>query len=428
MNIIFITALLVSLAVTTVQGNDEIPASASDLESAWNMGVKGLEFFSESSSFKLTFNTTGSFKTNIHLNEEFYDAKCKTGNSAEHVIPDGIISPSVDSNGHYSRPHAEQIENGDIELAFEIQPEILSGDANLYTPFSNGTAKLVLCVRTSIGFNGTGDPDDETVGIDLTLEEQINSGFTEVNFIESLITVNYDLTNDFSVTNFNVEETEMVINTAVAEAYGVATWLCNVSAPESEFGTHPFTPPGATTITRKYPPAITNPSVFFKQGSLISVCVRPVNEAYAEGIVMDQISDFTWERSNGTPLPVLQIAVVNGQPADNMLSYAPSCDNADYCRLSSMLIADFYISGGTATGFGSAKTKFADSRRRLGSSARDNNPRLLQTRSSMAVKVHLTASDDGPIALKKTHGAGVASIGFAVNVASLTILVCSLLL
>lgn len=425
---ISLTALLVSLAFTTVQGNGGFPASASDLLSAWNMGVKGTEFFPESNSFKLTFDTTGSFKPNINLNEEFYDANCKTGSSTEHVISNGIISPSVDLNGPHSRPYAEQNENSDIELNFEIQTEILTGDSKLYTPFPNGTGKLVFCVRTSIGFNGTGDPDDETVGIDLTLEEQINSGYTEVNYIESIITVNYDLTNDFSIINVNVNKTEEITSyTEVAEQYGVATWLCNISAPESEFGTHPFTPPGAPTVTRKYPPVITNPSAFFKQGSMISVCVRPVNDAYGNGIVMDQITDFTWERTDDTNIPVLQQAVVNGQPAENRLTHVGSCDNADYCMLSSVLFADFYISGGTATGYGSAKTKFADSRRRLGSSADDSNHRSLRSRSSLVVEVHLAASDDGPIALK-TNVSGGASIGFPVFVGSLTILMCSLLL
>jgi len=120
---------------------------------------------------------------------------------------------------------------------------------------------------------------------------------------------------------------------------------------------------------------------------------------------MDEISDFSWSRSSG-PVPITQAAIETGNSADNLLTYYPTCSNADYCRFSSILFADFYITRGTASGTGSAKTKFTTSRRRLGAAA-DGNNRLLQEGglgSSFNIAIEVDAGDDGPGALKTAAG------------------------
>ena len=374
--------------------------SESELESAWNMDEPAIDYTTSNNTFHLTYNTTTFFKdfnSDTHLNEEFYNTGCKTGDaSTEKVITNGILGINMYSS------QMEQDSGGLLHLDFQLEPAILTTDSDLYEDYGNWTGALELCVRAAIGFNGTADSN-------LTLQEQIDGGYREVNFIESLLTVVYDLKNDFAITQLNVEPKDKVTTTFQEDAYGITAWLCNITAPSNTYSQYTYTPTGLNTVTRSYPPAIDDPSFFFNQGALISVCVRPVDESYAEGIVMDEITNFTWTRSSG-PLPVSQKAVDGASAADNLLTYyEPGCTDSDYCRFSSILFADFYITRGTASGSGSAKTKFVGTRRRLGA---NNEGRALQEAASGSVfdvSVELDITDEGPGALKT---AGGVSLGF----------------
>jgi len=145
----------------------------------------------------------------------------------------------------------------------------------------------------------------------------------------------------------------------------------------------------------------------FNQGSLITVCVLPDTTAYGEGIRMNGLTTFNWNR----PTPVnTQEAIVGSAPSGNYLTsyiHADCIGGKDYCKFSSVLFADFFRSKGTATGEGTAVIQF-EARRRLG----EKEVRMLQeddTASEFGISVELDVTDDGPGALKT---AGGASFGF----------------
>ena len=397
------SAVLASCAATALGvvnnpvTNPGIYQNENQLESAWNMDEPEVDYTTTNNTFHLTYNTTtffSDFDSDTHLNEEFYDVGCKTGDSAEKVVTTGIKGINMYSS------QMEQDAGGILHLDFQLEPAILTKDTALYTDYGNGTGTLDLCIRAAIGFNGTANSN-------LTLQQQIDGGYREVNFIESLLTVVYDLQNDFEILSLNVEPKDKVTTTFAEDAYGIEAWLCNITTPTSDYSTYTYTPTGLAEVTRSYPPAIDDTAFYFNQGALISVCVRPVDDAYSEGIIMDEITNFTWTRTSG-PLPVSQKAVDSASAADNLLTYYPGCTGDHFCRFSSILFADFYITRGTASGSGSAKTKFEGTRRRLGA---NNEGRALQETAGSVfdVSVELDITDEGPGALKT---AGGVSLGF----------------
>ena len=204
--------------------------------------------------------------------------------------------------------------------------------------FSYG--QLNMCLRTSLGYTSP------------------NTGaFFEVNFIETLIRIDYDLSTGFCVLAFAVAPKERELTTIYENLGGLEAYLCDPDTTVME----------ATPLyTREVPVAITEYNVpgntnTFNQGALITVCVRPDGETYDEGLVMDEIIEFTWLR-DPHPLypdvadPLMQPAIVNNNPAGNFLtSYiASGCYGRGWCHFSTVLFADFYYNSGNATGFGTA--------------------------------------------------------------------------
>ena len=166
---------------------------------------------------------------------------------------------------------------------------------------------------------------------------------------------------------------------------------------------------------RQLPTRVTNYDTvggtnYYNQGALITVCVSPDDVAYAEGIRMSSLTDFTWARDTFSGLPSLaveQTAIENSSPAGNYLTYYDStaCSGAEWCTFSSILFADFYINTGSVTGSGTAQLEFA--RRRL-----KEDRRMLQgedSSSTFDLSLGVNGMDGGRAALKT---AGATSFGF----------------
>ena len=269
-------------------------------------------------------------------------------------------------------------------------PTASSGDCPIETDPATNAARygeMKFCVRSSLGYS---------YGAANT--------FQEVNFIESLVKIRYNLESGFCVADFNVEPKER-IETTQEEAYALQAWLCDTSSMTNHFNP-----------VRQLPTRVTNYDTvggtdYYNQGALITVCVSPDDEAYAEGIRMSSLTDFTWKRDSFSGLPSLaveQTAIENSSPAGNYLTYYDStaCSGAEWCTFSSILFADFYINTGSVTGSGTAQLEFA--RRRL-----KEDRRMLQGEDSSSVfdlKLGVIGMDDGPAALKR---AGAMSLRFS---------------
>ena len=124
-----------------------------------------------------------------------------------------------------------------------------------------------------------------------------------------------------------------------------------------------------TRISKKFDSRI----IAFK-GDLIKVCVKPNPGAEAQGVKMDKIDSFDWIGA-----AVTQNAISDGlKDSDGLTDYVTTAScSPSICTFSSILKADFYQTGGTASGSGVAKLKF---NRRLGVKA-DANNRVLQEES-----------------------------------------------
>ena len=281
----------------------------------------------------------------------------------------------------------------------------------------DGQGMMKFCVRSSLGYDGSTDQEK-------TLDEQFDFGYKEVNFIESLITIFFDLTAGFEVLEFNVDPKERIETTAQQDTYELEAWLCDPNFETvTQFGDgimdKVFPAPIADTFLASEPDASKE---FFNQGALITVCVAPDDAAWLDGIRMNGITSFDWLRNDlsttasnlptGEIGPITQKAIEDGSEAGNSLtSYIESnCENGKpYCTFSSILFADFYISQGVVSGSGSANLQFAaPGGRRLGAPEEETAVRKLQDEAAASpfdVSVPVDLTDEGPGALKTAGGA-----------------------
>jgi hypothetical protein len=253
---------------------------------------------------------------------------------------------------------------------------------------------------------------DEYVGPGAITPEIPNQ---EVNFIESLITIKYDLTAGFDVDAFSVEPKERVETTAAKETYALEAYLCDPDATPLEV---------LTTPARSRPFAITDydpvtGSDAYNQGALITVCVAPDGPTYADGIRLNGLTDFTWTRDS--PLTNQEAIFGSAASLNGLTSYiSTNCVMSPWCHFSSILFADFYISAGEVYGSGNAALTF-QTRRRLGEAVDEDSRQLQEEDASspfdLAVSVQVT--DEGPGALKTAGGASFGTSALASAVALL---------
>jgi len=350
------TALLASFAsYTTGQNNGQNAGDYFDnstptaLALAWGLDEPSIEYVSESNKFEMRYdysnpNDNMCVYDYISTENTFYDKSCTNKKTS------GFTQTSLIDNC------------GTIFSDFTMNHAVIASDSELYAE-----AKAEFCVRFSTGF-------------------QEGAEFREVNFYESVITVNYVLDGSFNVADVNIKPKDRVSKTENEEAYDLTAYLCSV---------------GGTTDTSGDNTADTP----FRQGDLITVCVKPLNAD--PGVVMNGLTSFTWTGTYGSP----QTAIENYQPASNKLtSYNnAACVDAEVCKFSSILFADFYQDADTVSGSGEAKVKF--SRRRLG-----DEDRALQeadAESEFGLSVNVGIAEDGPGAIKTAGGVSVGLTALA---------------
>mmetsp|Transcript_11793 Transcript_11793/g.24948 ORF Transcript_11793/g.24948 Transcript_11793/m.24948 type:complete len:749 (-) Transcript_11793:183-2429(-) len=135
---------------------------------------------------------------------------------------------------------------------------------------------------------------------------------TEVNFIESIIKMTFDLTAGFRLEAFNVSPKLLDVSKG-DKSYGADAFLCNPDTGEIY------------------------ESNIFTQGKIISVCVKPNQEAIDDGLFLKSIDSFSWTRE-----AVNQLAIVAGSQADDGLTLYTCGSGSEFCTLSTLLYADFY--------------------------------------------------------------------------------------
>jgi hypothetical protein len=307
---------------------------------------------------------------------------------------------------------------------FENQCSALDAGSN------QNLGTLNMCLRSSLGYSY----DDADNGVT----------YQEVNFIESLIRIEYDLTSGFCVDGFAVAPKEKEL-TSFTETYedSLVAYLCiGPQHPEYNGGenNHVITISEDVSYSipkpvNEYNAALGEDAVRFNQGSLINVCIQVKDEIAAQGIVLKSIVEFSWTRTGGTTYDssigggtgdatITQNAITQGVAATNYLtSYQPSsCLNEYWCDFASVLFAQFYNTDGTVSGSGDAELQFKTTERRLGENKdlREEENRRLQEdpgASSMDISINVNGMADGPGELKTAGGASPGTVVFASAVA-----------
>ena len=280
----------------------------STLEEKWAIGDNPT-FTYDSLDFSLTFPIT-DFIVQGQAQYELYTSGCKEEGTVLGAGSGITGDPLIDTANTVSESTVTMDEAATINMS--VDPTTISGNADLYsedTTIGAVTAQVVFCVRFGL-----------------------YAGPEEVNFLETVITLDIDLSDGFQIGSIDVEPRDKLVRTA-AQAYEVEGYVC----------------------TDEELPA--DPALIRNQGAQIRVCVRPDQEARDDGIYMRRIESFTWSRNDGAN-PITQVAVEDALPASNTLTDLFCAPGELVCNFVSILFASFYATPGEVTGAGVASMQF----------------------------------------------------------------------
>jgi hypothetical protein len=257
-----------------------------------------------------------------------------------------------------------------------LDPELIVSDSMIYSESVEGGqlfAAVNFCVRVGLSIRG-------------------GSSF-EVNFLETLVTLNVDLTDGFEIGTVAVAPKDVLLKTA-NQAYEVEGYICGGTSSEAN-----------------------------GQGSVIEICVRPKEAARNDGITMREIQSFEFTRLGDDAAG--QKAIVAGQPSLNQLTTMDCLPGFEVCSFKTILFANFYKSSGTVAGNGIASMQFGGSARRLRSQNGRSLQDLEQDEAAGAAEFELDfgvaeASDD--VATSGAAGSGVFAMSLFAAAGALALL------
>jgi hypothetical protein len=241
-----------------------------------------------------------------------YTSGCKEEGTPLVNQTSGLIAMGLDDTDNTVRQEDVTL-NQEATIKISVDPTTISTSTELYsedTTIGAVNAQIVFCVRF-----GLSTPGDNV----------------EVNFLETVITLDIDLSDGFEIGSIAVEPKDKLVRTA-AQAYQVEGYVCTDEEIE-----------GDLTAVRN-------------QGAQIRVCVRPDEEARSDGIYMRRIDSFSWTRDS--PVSITQSAVEDGVAASNTLTDL-FCEPGELvCNFVSILFASFYATPGAVAGSGVASMQF----------------------------------------------------------------------
>ena len=249
--------------------------------------------------------------------------------------------------------------NRKVGLSFGIDPEVIATTGADALPLSaaqravlndptamanpvyteetvgNVTAQVRFCVRMSL-----------TTGNSVGDEANV-----EVNFLETIVTLDIDLSDGFTVDSIAVAPRDRLVRTA-AQAYTCEGYFCDQDEVK-------LTGPELAS-TRN-------------QGAALRVCVVPQLDARTDGVYMRRIDSFTWTRTDtASGVPITQPAIVDSVAASNGLTTL-RCDAGDLiCNFESILFATFYQTAGSVVGGGICSMQFGGNGCQLRSDSGDD--------------------------------------------------------
>jgi hypothetical protein len=288
-------------------------SAESTLEEKWEIGEVPT-FAYTSLDFSFTFAIT-DFIIPGQAQYKLYTAGCKEGGTAlgtgDGLVDDALVDTTNTVRNDESVTPISLSKSATVEVS--VDPTTIV-NSDLYTEDNDVgavTAQIQFCIRFGL-FTDGGNTE------------------VEVNFLETVVTLDVDLSDGFQIASVAVAPKDKLVRTA-AQAYQVEGYICTEEEILGDLD------------------AVRN------QGAQIRVCVRPDEDARADGLYMRAIDSFTWSRA--TPL-ITQEAVANRLEATNTLTSLYCVAGELVCNFVSILFASFYATPGAVTGSGIASMQF----------------------------------------------------------------------
>lgn len=436
---LFLSTFLASMSMAAAvqdRGLQQIESTGTALKARWEMAEPTINYDGTTDVFTFTFGTASADNYDAGLTTSYWDERCKdTADGVNREIgyplirdPDPTITVSpvlkMVTSGASTKPTLEfKISTTDF---VETTNDITYAANPVYKIDSptTGNAETVFCIRNGLGY--TAAPGTTTTFTN-------SASYQEVNYIETLVIIQYDLSSGFDVAAFQVEPKDRE-GVTEAENYSDAleAYLCvgpqtpgydeSSDAVVTTYNGDDFTIPTPLTAYAK------GGASKFNQGALINICVRVKDQYATQGLRIDVITDFDFLRGDIQSVvgqAIVQEAIVANAPSPNFLtSFTQSnCYNNVYCDFASVLFAQFYATAGTVEGSGSGTLRFYNQARRLSESGKNGLRRLEEDAgpgsSEVDISVPVTGDVEGPGDLKT---AGSTSLG-ATALASVAALV-----
>mmetsp|Transcript_22927 Transcript_22927/g.54373 ORF Transcript_22927/g.54373 Transcript_22927/m.54373 type:complete len:687 (+) Transcript_22927:103-2163(+) len=284
---------------------------------------------------RLKYGISQLQQTTDNIGVELYDEGCRdgrgrgrdSGNSNANDEDDG--EPYlVDESVLATRLSLEQANDNDgggssnhlLDVAVLMNPQTISQDPNIFAyegddngNGANANARIKFCVRVMLF-------------VDSSLE-------IEVNYVETVVTVDVDLTDGFDVGEFQTAPKEQIDKRAFLPSQ-VEGFFCDDCFQRIE-------------VKPNY-------KVVFNQGSFVRVCVRATDETLLSGVSIKQLWSFQYRRSQRNNDDLIQVAVQDGGlPSSDGLSEV-DCPFPNLCVITTLLQAKFFPSPGVLVGEGFA--------------------------------------------------------------------------
>mmetsp|Transcript_30189 Transcript_30189/g.50135 ORF Transcript_30189/g.50135 Transcript_30189/m.50135 type:complete len:404 (+) Transcript_30189:291-1502(+) len=287
---------------------------SSTLEEKWAIG-ENPEFAYDSLDFTFTYTIT-DFIVGGQADYQLYTGGCKEDGDLLTNVTDGLLDLGLTDTSNTNSNTGVVNFNQPASVQVSVDPTNIV-TSPLYSEnntIGDVSAQIVFCIRFGLNTPSFGDGSGTKV---------------EVNFLETVVTLDVDLSDGFEIASVAVAPKDKLVRTA-AQAYEVEGYICN----EEEMD-------GDLTAVRN-------------QGAQIRVCVRPNAEARADGIYMRYIDSFTWNRDD----TITQEAVVDREEAGNTLTSLYCTPGELVCHFVSILFASFYATPGAVAGSGIASMQF----------------------------------------------------------------------
>ena len=372
-------------------------AQTATLAQKWNIS-EDVSFEYSDLSFELGYfvsnyiTNTGSDPKMARVN--LFDQRCKEegvfilGNETSGIKDINLDDTAINDSGNGGSATEGSGLDMDrlLTVNITIDSETISENSLLYSEDTTGSqvsAEIRFCVRFGLHTK--------------------SATSVEVNFLETLVTLNVDLTDGFQIGSIAVEPRDRLVRTA-NQVYLVEAYRC-------------------TTAEEDGLPVKESDETAINQGTVVRVCVMPDEDARADGITMRSVDDFTWSRS--FPNTVNQPAIVGRNVVARNDLTTLDCNPGDlYCSFETILFAAFYTTAGAVAGSGVASMQFGTTNNGIGRRLRGEEQRMLQDDDAAAAAEFELDFDVNQASPYGTSGA--TSYGIMVSMTLLSIFAAAL--